>query len=103
MEAFERSSYGSIAGTLIGQIDFDRLYYKTLLTNAPRLIDSARIDKLICDQAVICGSTIAEITQLPFASICCGLPLNRERYIPPFFSGWKYSRTTWGLVRNWIG
>ena len=103
MKSFERSSYGSVLATLKGQIDFDRLYYKTVLTRAPNLIRKASIEKLICDQAVVCASTVAELTKLSFASVCCGLPLNREKYIPPFFSGWAYRTTWWAALRNSIG
>jgi len=103
MESFARSSHGSTTGTLKGQIEFDRIFYKTLLTRAPDAIRSASLDALICDQAVICGSTVAELTRLPFATLCGGLALNREKYIPPFFTNWPYRRTWDGALRNRLG
>ena len=103
LKCFERSAYGSLAATLQGQIEFDRFYYKTVLANAPGIVENAKIDKLVCDQALICASTVAELVKLPFVSVCCGLPLNRERYVPPFFCGWKYRRTWLAAVRNRIG
>ena len=103
LDCFERSAYGSTAATLKGQIAFDRLYYKTVLTNAPVIVRKAAIEKLVCDQALICASTVAELVKLPFASVCCGLPLNREKYVPPFYCGWAYRRTWLAALRNRVG
>lgn len=70
-------------------------YFETLLTQRRRYADMAqlthmlceklpaalqenRIDALLCDQMEAAGGLVAEALGLPFVSIACALPVNRE-------------------------
>ncbi|MDY7015370.1 MAG: glycosyltransferase, partial [Cyanobacteriota bacterium] len=71
-----------------------------LLREAPTAIKTAGVDMLLVDQASFGGGTVADHLNLPFASVCSALMLNREPYIPPFNTNWKYSPAKWAQLRN---
>ncbi len=48
----------------------------------PRAIDALGIDALIADQMEAAGGLVAEGLGLPFVSVACALPVNREPGIP---------------------
>ncbi|MES1256846.1 MAG: nucleotide disphospho-sugar-binding domain-containing protein [Acidobacteriota bacterium] len=79
---------------------FDELRYDCLLKNGPRLVEQDGVDMMIVDQAEACGGSIAEAARLPWVSVCNGLCLNSEPSVPPFFSSWGYSDSSWAVARN---
>ncbi len=70
---------------------------------APKVIQKAEIEILLVDQNEPAGSTIAEISGIPFVTICSSLALNREVSIPPVFTSWNYQNVWWANWRNCIG
>jgi zeaxanthin glucosyltransferase len=69
----------------------------------PQALRSTSVDALLIDQVSTAGGTIAESSGLPFVTICNALPLNREDGVPPFYSGWQYSRNPLARLRNRLG
>ena len=75
----------------------------TYLNEAPSAIKNAGIEALLVDQASFGGSTIAELLDLPFVSVCCALMFNRDVNAPPFITPWSYAPSWWGRLRNQLG
>lgn len=95
----EMSSLGKL-GSMRLQARFDELRYEAILRKGPGLVEQARLDALIVDQAEACSGSVAEVTGLPWVSVCSGLCLNSEPYVPPFFTSWSYSESWWAVRRN---
>jgi zeaxanthin glucosyltransferase len=74
-----------------------------LFAEAPAAIEACGIDLLLIDQVTGAGTTIAELLQIPFVTICNALPINREPSVPPFFTNWTYQDTWWARGRNQLG
>ena len=53
-----------------------------LCRELPRTIDTLGIDAIIADQMEAAGGLVAEGLGLPFVSVACALPVNREPGIP---------------------
>jgi MGT family glycosyltransferase len=53
-----------------------------LCETLPAAIETLRIDALLADQMEAAGGLVAEALGLPFVSIACALPVNREPGIP---------------------
>nr|WP_276583544.1 glycosyltransferase [Pseudomonas sp. RIT-PI-S] len=62
-----------------------------LCAELPEALTALQVDGLICDQMEAAGGLVAEALGLPFVSVACALPVNREPGIPlpvmPF--GWE--------------
>ena len=71
-----------------------------LLTDVPARLKSAGVELLLIDQVLYCGSTVADIAELPFITVCCALMLNQDANIPPFYTHWRYHPTWWARLRN---
>jgi len=84
---------------------------KLILTEAPAAIKAAGIDVLLIDQFTAAGSTVAELLQIPFITVCNALPMNQERGIPPSFTPWddvasatlREQSAWWAHLRNDLG
>jgi zeaxanthin glucosyltransferase len=74
-----------------------------LLREAPPAIKAAGVEMLLVDQTSFGGGTIADYLNLPFATVCSALILNREPNIPPFNTHWQYSPAKWAQLRNQAG
>jgi zeaxanthin glucosyltransferase len=61
-----------------------------LCRHAPDLIGELRADVIIADQLEPAGGLIAQHLGLPFATVACALPINREPKLPPPYVGWPY-------------
>ena len=84
-------------------VECERRISQVILEFAPEAVRAAGIDALLVDQNEPAGATVAEHLELPFASICTSLPLNREPLIPPPFVGWSWQDSVWARFRNKIG
>ncbi|TFI60336.1 glycosyltransferase [Sphingomonas parva] len=71
-----------------------------LCREAPPLFRDLGVDAILADQLEPAGGLIAEHLELPFASVACALPMNREAGVPPPFVGWRYDPSASGLRRN---
>lgn len=74
-----------------------------ILEQAPAALSAAGVDALLVDQNEPAGASVAEHLRLPFASICTSLPLNRERLMPPVFTGWPWRDARIAGLRNRLG
>ncbi len=71
--------------------------------DAPEVIKAHGIDLLLVDQTEPAGGSVADRLGIPFVTVCNALALNREPYVPPPFTGWKYTGSAWGRARNAAG
>lgn len=76
---------------------------RLILAHGPNAMRTASVDALLVDQNEPAGGSVAEYLELPFASICTSLPLNREPQIPPPFVSWPYSNAKLAVLRNRVG
>jgi len=53
-----------------------------LCRELPVALDDLRVDALLCDQMEAAGGLVAEATGLPYVSVACALPINREPGLP---------------------
>src|SRR5690554_5840031 len=67
---------------------------------APALLRSLGVDALLVDQMEPGGALVAEHLGLPFISVACALPFNREPLVPLPVMPWRYRTTAWGLQLN---
>lgn len=74
-----------------------------LLEEAPGVLQTLGVDALLIDQTSLGGSTVAEVLELPFISVCCALMLNQDPQVPPFNTTWSYHPAAWARVRNQLG
>ncbi|MGD1859977.1 MAG: nucleotide disphospho-sugar-binding domain-containing protein [Leptolyngbyaceae cyanobacterium] len=74
-----------------------------LLEESPAAIAAADIECLLIDQSLYSGSTIAQVLDLPFITVCCALMFNPEPDVPPFFTTWGYHAAGWARLRNQVG
>jgi zeaxanthin glucosyltransferase len=82
------------------------LFFQTSFRDLPDLIQNEAIDLLIIDQVQYGGATIAEHLGIPFVSLACALPVNREDVIPPPVMLWPLDPSPAGIERNrkgWAG
>jgi MGT family glycosyltransferase len=70
------------------------------LRDGPEVLKAEKIDALLVDQNEPAGGTLAQRLQIPFLSVCTSLPLNREASIPPPFTAWPFSNSTFAKARN---
>ena len=73
------------------------------LRDIPKVIKDAGIEALLIDQIMSEGRTIADVSGLPFITICSAVVLNREPSVPPFMTNWDYSPAWWSKLRNKLG
>ncbi len=74
-----------------------------VLRDAPAVIKETGIEALLVDQTSSEGGSVAEVTGIPFVTICSAVVLNRDPDIPPFSTTWEYSNTWKGRLRNKLG
>lgn len=84
-------------------VDLFKKITSTLLQEAPAAFRAAGVDVLLIDQTSFGGSTIAELLDLPFISVCCAMMLNRDPNVPPFNTAWSYNPTWSARFRNQLG
>jgi zeaxanthin glucosyltransferase len=53
-----------------------------LCSELPEALTMLRVDALICDQMEAAGGLVAEALGVPFVSVACALPVNREPGVP---------------------
>ena len=66
----------------------------------PAALEKLGVDALIADQMEPGGGIVASALDLPYMSIACALPVERDVDVPPVFLGWKYDPSRQGRARN---
>lgn len=67
---------------------------------APAVLRDLGVDAVIADQMEPAGGLVAEYLGLPFVSVACALPVNREPLVPLPVMHWRYRTTPWGEQLN---
>ena len=67
---------------------------------APGVLRALGVDAVLVDQMEPGGALVAEHLGLPFISIACALPFNREPQVPLPVMPWRYRPTPWGERLN---
>ena len=67
---------------------------------APAAIERLGVDALIVDQLEPGGGVVARGLGLPYMSVACALPIERDDDVPPVFVGWRYDPSSHGRWRN---
>ena len=62
-----------------------------LCREAPAVLRNLRVDAVIADQMEAAGGLIAEGLGLPYVSVACALPVNREPRVPLPVMPWQYA------------
>ncbi len=73
------------------------------LRDAPQVIKDAGIEALIIDECIFGGSTVADVLNIPFVTVCSALVNGFDDFIPPAFTTWKYDPAWWARLRNRAG
>ncbi|WP_407292970.1 glycosyltransferase [Stutzerimonas zhaodongensis] len=68
--------------------------------DAPAVLRAIGADCIIADQMEPAGGLVAEHLGLPFVSVACALPVNREALVPLPVMPWRYRPTPWGEQLN---
>ncbi len=74
-----------------------------VLKELPNVLKTMDVEALLVDQGSAAGSTVAEIRNIPFITICNALLFNWESGVPPLFTSWSYSPRWWATLRNQVG
>ena len=75
-----------------------------LCERAPSVLRAIGADAIVADQLEPAGGLIAAYLRLPYASVACALPVNREPGVPPPYVGWRYDpspRGRWWNEGGW--
>ncbi len=75
----------------------------TICRDAPSAIKEAGVEALLIDQGEPAGGAVAEYLDIPFVTICCAVPFNREANVPPYNLPWCYQANWLAILRNYIG
>ncbi len=68
--------------------------------DGPAVLRSLGVDALLVDQMEPAGGLLADYLGLPFVSVACALPVNREPLVPLPVMPWRYRATPWGEQLN---
>lgn len=74
-----------------------------LLDVLPGTLREIGADAVVADQLEPAGALAAAALGLPWVSVACALPVNREPGVPPPFTAWPYRDDAAGLKRNRAG
>ena len=67
---------------------------------APSVVRAIGAEVVIADQMEPAGGLVADYLGVPFVSVACALPVNREPWIPLPVMPWRYQATPWGEQLN---
>lgn len=67
---------------------------------APARLNDLQAEAVLADQMEPAGALVAEHLGLPFVSVACALPFNREPLMPLPVMPWRYQATSWGEQLN---
>jgi MGT family glycosyltransferase len=100
----ERETIGGWTGAILsgigGTIGAMARQTELLCRQAPQALRDIRADAVIADQLEAAGGLVAEHLRLPFVTVACALPINREPLVPPPYLDWPYDASERGLKRN---
>ncbi|RZJ02202.1 MAG: glycosyltransferase, partial [Haliea sp.] len=71
-----------------------------LCQELPDVLSASGVDAIVTDQMEAAGGLVAEGLQIPFVSVACALPVNREPDIPLPVMPWGYASDARGRQLN---
>ena len=71
-----------------------------LCAEGPQVLKSLKVTAIIADQMEAAGGLVAEGLKLPFISVACALPVNREPAVPLPVMPWAYATSQKALELN---
>ena len=71
-----------------------------LCNEGPQVLKNLKVTAIIADQMEAAGGLLAEGLKLPFISVACALPVNREPAVPLPVMPWAYATTKRALELN---
>ncbi|WP_434457736.1 glycosyltransferase family 1 protein [Stutzerimonas urumqiensis] len=71
-----------------------------LCREVPGVLSALAVDAVIADQMEPAGALVAEHLDLPYVSVACALPFNREPLVPLPVMPWAYRATPWAEQLN---
>ena len=71
-----------------------------LCREAPALLRRLQVDAVLADQMEAAGGLVARALGLPFVSVACALPINREPRVPLPVMPWSWAADERGLHLN---
>ncbi|WP_188052175.1 glycosyltransferase [Aureimonas fodinaquatilis] len=71
-----------------------------LCSHLPKVLNRLAVDAIIADQMEPAGGLVARHLGLPYLSLACALPLERDERIPPPYLDWPYADDDAGIKRN---
>ncbi len=83
-----------------------RTMIEVTLGEIPPMVTKAGAKLLVVDQSICSGSTISDLTGIPFVTLCNALHFYRDEHnhLPPFFVGWRFRHPTFMVrARNRMG
>lgn len=69
-------------------------------TEAPALLERLGVDAILADQMEAAGGLVAQALGLPFVSVACALPVNRDPRVPLPVMPWSYAADKRGEKLN---
>jgi UDP:flavonoid glycosyltransferase YjiC (YdhE family) len=96
---------GEMSGLVGVKFTVRRLQQETvmLFREVPEALKVAGVEALLVDHVMPGAGTIADLLNLPFITVCNALLIDREPAVPPYFTGWSYSKAWWARLRNQMG
>jgi len=70
------------------------------LREVPAAISECGADAIIADESIFSARTLAEVTELPWITICSALPIHPDMNAPPSALGWGYRNSIFYRLRN---
>lgn len=99
VEGAQKSGSVPLSKTIAYMSDMANL----LCREVPPLLKASGIDMVLADQEEPGAATAADLSGIPYVSICNSLPLNRSDDVPPAFLPWSYSANPLAKARNRCG
>lgn len=72
----------------------------TLCRHVPEILRKRTVNAVIADEMEPAGGLVARYLRLPYLSLACALPLERDERIPPPYLDWPYAADEAGIKRN---
>ena len=77
-----------------------RARFASFAAGLPAALAGIGADRLVVDQLEPAGGLVARHLGLPFLSVACALPIDRDPALPPPFTGWSWRTGGFARLRN---
>jgi MGT family glycosyltransferase len=81
-------------------LDYMKRMAAFICRDAPDALRREHVDFLLADQEEPAAATAADLSGIPYVTICGSVPLNADPWVPPSFVPWQGSSRLWARTRN---